>query len=209
MAEDRPHRRRSHVLFRIREIAAATERDTVKIDDFSTGLGRRGYGMIIFLLNLPNLIPFPLPLLSIILGIPLALVGLQLAIGFKQPWLPGIIRKQGFKKKDILFFCDDAERRYGKYLKLFRPRLPFLTRGLMTRILGLAVAILALVMALPIPLGNLVLAVPIALLALGLAQRDGYFVIAGFGVGILGLTFNLIIGSSIIYAGILAIKHLI
>ena len=116
------------VLDALRDIAHATPGEKISIDAFSKGLGRRSYGLLLLTLNLPNLIPLPLPLLSIIFGFPLALVGLQLALGLERPWVPGFLRRRGIKKKEMLHFCDQADKRYGWVHRLFHPRLPFLTR---------------------------------------------------------------------------------
>lgn len=196
------------VLDALRDIAHATPEEKISIDAFSKGLGRRSYGLLLLTLNLPNLIPLPLPLLSIIFGFPLALVGLQLALGLERPWVPGFLRRRGIKKSEILHFCDQADKRYGWFHRLIHPRLPFLTRGAAVRLIGLAIFALASVMALPIPLGNLVLAIPIALLALGLIERDGAFVIVGLVLGCGGIIFNLFVGSSILYAMLFALEHL-
>ena len=196
------------VLDALRDVAHAAPEEKISIDAFSKGLGRRSYGLLLLTLNLPNLIPLPLPLLSIIFGFPLALVGLQLALGLERPWVPGFLRRRWIKKKEMLHFCDQADKRYGWFHRLIHPRIPVLTRGPAVRLIGLAIFVLASVMALPIPLGNLVLAIPIALLALGLIERDGAFVIAGLILGCGGMIFNLFVGSSILYAMLFTLEHL-
>jgi len=196
------------VLDALRDVAHAAPEEKISIDAFSKGLGRRSYGLLLLTLNLPNLIPLPLPLLSIIFGFPLALVGLQLALGLERPWVPGFLRRRGIKKKEMLHFCDQVDKRYGWFHRLFHPRLPVLTRGVGVRFIGLAIFVFASVMALPIPLGNLVLAIPIAILALGLIERDGAFVIGGLILGCGGLIFNLFVGSSILYAMLFTLEHL-
>lgn len=201
---DRP----KSVLDTIRDIARESADEKVSIDAFSKGLGYRGYGLLLVTMNLPNLIPLPLPLLSIIFGLPLAAVALQMALGLERPWIPSFLRTRGIGKQEILHFCDQVDTRYGWFHRLIRPRLPLLTCGTGVRIIGLAIAILAAVMVLPIPFGNLVLAIPIALLALGLIERDGFFVIAGFVLGTGGLFFNLLVASTLLYGMMQALEHL-
>ncbi|MDX9690583.1 MAG: exopolysaccharide biosynthesis protein [Proteobacteria bacterium] len=196
------------VIDAFRDVAKAVEGDKISIDAFSKGLGRRSFGFMLLTLNLPNLIPLPLPLLSVIFGFPLGLAGLQLALGFERPWIPRFLRERGIKKEEMLFFCDQVDQRYGWFHRLIHPRLLFLTRGGAVRLIGLAISILAFVMVLPVPLGNLVLAIPIALLALGLIERDGYFVIGGLFLGVGGLFFNLLVGSTILYGMIKAYGHM-
>lgn len=193
----------------LREIANTSTDDKISVDAFSKGLGRRSYGLLLVTLNLPNLIPLPLPLLSIIFGFPLALVALQMAMGLERPWIPPFIRARGIGKKELLYFCDQADKRYGWFHKFIHPRWIALTRGTNVRLIGLVICVLASVMVLPIPFGNLVLAIPIAILSLGLLERDGAFVLAGFVLGVCGLFFNLLIASSVLYGMLLALQHLL
>jgi len=196
------------VLDTLRGIAEAAPGEKISIDAFSKGLGRRGYGLLMVALNLPNLIPLPLPLLSIIFGLPLALVAIQMTFGLERPWIPPFLRERGIGKKEMLYFCDQVEKRYGGFHKFIRPRLPVLTRRRGVRLIGLIIFVLATVMVLPIPFGNLVMAIPIAILSLGLIERDGFFMMTGFALGIGGLFFNLLVGSSILYSMLVAIRHL-
>ena len=192
----------------MRDIANSASGHIVSIDAFSEGLGRRGYGLLLMMLNLPNLIPLPLPLLSIIFGFPLALIALQLALGMDHPWLPAFLRTRGIRKEEIIYFCDQVDQRYGWFHRLIHPRWLALTRGHIIRVIGFAIFVFATVMVLPIPFGNLVLAIPIATLSLGLIERDGMFVVVGLALGVCGLVFNLLVGSSILYGMLLALEHL-
>lgn len=197
-----------HVLDTLRAIAQRVEGEHVSIEAFSSGLGRRGYGLLLFALNLPNLIPLPLPVISMLLGLPLAFVGLQLLLGAPRPWLPKVILEKGVHKADLLHFCDRVEERYGWVHRLVKPRMPQLVSSVFVRLIGAAVFTMAFVMVLPIPLGNLVLAIPIALLSLALIEKDGAFVIAGFVMGALGLLFNFLIGVALLMAGFKAAIHM-
>lgn len=196
------------ILDTLRAIAKGVDGDHVSIESFSTGLGRRGYGLLLFALNLPNLIPLPLPIISMILGLPLAFVGLLLMLGIPRPWLPKALLRRGVKKSDMLRFCDRVEERFGWVHKLVRPRLTYLLSPGFVRLIGAAIFGMAFVMVLPIPLGNLVLAIPIALLALGLVEKDGVFIIAGLVMGALGILFNFIIGLSVLMGIFMAIGHM-
>lgn len=199
------------VIDTLRDIANATTEEPeekISIIAFSKGLGRRSYGILLLTFNLPNLIPLPLPLLSIFFGVPLAVISLQLVVGFERPWLPKFLSQRGITKTEMLYFCDQADMRYGWVHQLIHPRLPMLTHGITLRLIGLVIFILASAMVLPIPLGNLVLAIPIAILALGLIERDGVFIICGIILGCIGLFFNLFIGYSIFFGLLFAYGHL-
>lgn len=72
--------------------------------------------------------------------------------------------------------------------KLLRPRLSGLALPPMEYLLGLICLALALVLVLPIPLGNNPPALAIGLIALGILERDGLWVLAGLGVAALSVT---------------------
>ena len=50
----------------------------------------------------------------------------------------------------------------------------------MKYVVGLICLLLAVVLVLPIPLGNMLPALAICLMALGILERDGWWVLAGF-----------------------------
>lgn len=64
---------------------------------------------------------------------------------------------------------------------LLRPRLSGRVRSPMKYLISLF-SLLAVVLVLPIPLGNVLPALAISLLALGVLERDGVWVLAGIGV---------------------------
>ncbi len=161
-------------------------------------LGSRGYGLLILVLDLPNLIPLPLPGLSTIFGVPLALISLQMLLGFNRPWLPKRILESGIDKDNFHKLFTKAQPAMQKVERVLQPRLMAFTHPWMKPVLGLAIMIMAATMSLPIPLGNLILAVPIALIALGMIEKDGLFVLLGLILGAVALAFN----ATILYVGI-------
>jgi hypothetical protein len=67
--------------------------------------------------------------------------------------------------------------------KILHPRLTFLASGETSRrICGLVILWMAFLLALPLPIPgtNILPALPVVLLGLGLMERDGLFVLAGY-----------------------------
>ena len=60
-----------------------------------------------------------------------------------------------------------------------RPRLRFVSNGVSQRLVGGLCLILAIVLMLPIPLGNMLPPFAICLLALGVLEQDGVWMLAG------------------------------
>ena len=69
----------------------------LRFADLLAGLGRRAFGMMLFVASLPAFIPVP-GVAGAISGPLCALVGLQLLVGLRRPWLPGFIARRGPKR---------------------------------------------------------------------------------------------------------------
>ncbi|TAH37794.1 MAG: exopolysaccharide biosynthesis protein [Alphaproteobacteria bacterium] len=174
----------------LENFGASHQESKVTIGHLVDALGSRGYGLLILVLDLPNLIPLPLPGLSTIFGVPMALISLQLLLGLKRPWLPKSVMERGIDKENFQKLFSKARPIIEKVERILRPRLMGLTHPYMKPAVGLAILVMAATMSLPIPLGNLVLAIPIALIALGMIEKDGLFVLLGMIVGAMALAFN-------------------
>jgi hypothetical protein len=82
-------------------------------------------------------------------------------------------------------------------LRLLRPRLPWVTaspRRQQLHALPIIVCALYLLLPLPVPFSNVIPAWSIILLAAGLLERDGAFILAGYGCAALATVFFAAIG---------------
>lgn len=152
-------------------------RERVSVGDLLAALGDRAIGALLFIFAFPNVLPTP-PGTSAILGAPLLFLAAQLAFG-RQPWLPAIITKRSMSRDDFQTLI----RRIGPWLaraeKLLKPRMSSLALPPMEYLIGLVCLFLAALLVLPIPLGNMLPALAISLIALGVLERDGLWVLAG------------------------------
>lgn len=158
--------------------------DRISLKELSRVLGDQGVALAMLVFALPNCIPAP-PGLGSILGIPLFLIGFCLARGWPL-WLPAFIGRRDFAHADLRRVVVTASRRLAPIEKRMRPRLQMLVSSSAETPLGILVMVLSLVIALPLPLTNMVPAFGIALIALGLVERDGLFVFLGILVGAAG-----------------------
>lgn len=185
-----PNGRRKSIAMLLDEVLHHCGEQRVLVSELIGALGTRGYGFLILILDLPNLIPLPLPGLSIIFGVPMALIGLQMMLGLKHPWIPKAIMNRSIDREHFEKMFARAKPILEKVERVLRPRWLWLTHDYARPVLGLAILAMAFTLSLPIPLGNLILAIPIGLLALGLIERDGVFVALGLFVGAIALSFN-------------------
>jgi hypothetical protein len=180
----------------------------IRLGDLVRILGDRAFGALILLLAIPNVLP--VPGLSTVTGLPIALVGAQMMLGRHEPWLPRRVAAAGIDREAFLRVVARAHPHVARLERRFlTPRLPALTTPAAERLLGLAILVLALVLALPIVFGNQPPAFAMALIALGLIEKDGAFVIAGLVAGVLsigvvaGVVFGLLQGASLLVQQIL------
>ena len=149
-----------------------------------------GPGSVLLILTLPVLLPLP-PGLSMVLALPLLLVAPQIMIGRKHMWLPGWMLRRSIERDKLKALVRRALPPLRRMEGLVRPRLSFLTGRSGAALAGFGCTLLAIVLVLPIPFANLAPALAICAFALGLARRDGLFILAGYGliiiaVGIIG-----------------------
>jgi len=164
----------------LRAMAQDTRSDRISVGELLTALGDRALGALLFIFAIPNVLPTP-PGTSSVLGVPLVFLAAQLAFG-RAPWLPAVVAKRSMSRSDFA----SVVKRIGPWLeraeKLLRPRMTRLAAPPMEYLVGLVCLVLAIVLVLPIPLGNVLPALAISLLALGVLERDGLWVLAGLAV---------------------------
>ena len=152
-------------------------RERMSIGDLLAALGDRAIGALLFIFAFPNVLPTP-PGTSAILGAPLLFLAAQLAFG-RQPWLPAIITKRSMSRDDFQSLIRRISPWLARAEKLLKPRLSSLALPPMEYLIGLVCLLLATLLVLPIPLGNMLPALAISLIALGVLERDGLWVLAG------------------------------
>ena len=157
----------------------------IALGDLVDILGDRAFGALLLILSIPNILP--VPGLSTATGLPMLLIGAQIAAGRDRPWLPRRIAAVTLERDAFLRVIAKAKPHVDWLERHLRPRLPALTAPAAERLLGLAVMILAAVLALPIVFGNQPPALAIALIALGLIEKDGVFVAAGLVAGLIAI----------------------
>lgn len=185
---------------RLSEIVKSLEgRTDLTIGILAEAFGERALGALMFVFAVPNAIPTP-PGTSAVLGLPLVFLTFQLMIGRDTLWLPARIRERPISAALISSFINRAGPYLERFEKVLRPRLALLVHNnLAERAIGLVTFAMAVVLFLPIPFGNMLPAAAIAVLALGLAERDGWAV--SFGYALVGASvFVLALISSALYA---------
>lgn len=159
------------------DLSADPQRERISLGNLLYGLGDRALAALLFIFALPNVIPTP-PGTSAILGVPLVLLSAQLLFGTRA-WLPRFIAQRSFAQSSFKAVVQRATPWLEKSERLMRPRLLLLTTGVFQRFVGAICLVLAIIVMLPIPLGNMLPALAICILALGVLEKDGAWIIMG------------------------------
>jgi len=147
----------------------------VRLGELTDVLQLRGYNALLVFLAFPFVTPLPLPGISTIFGLVIAMLGVRMLLA-QRPWLPERLTVWQLPARflpKLLLTVSHGFRRLERLLKprLFYPEFPAAFQrasGAMVVICGLL-----LLLPLPIPFSNAFPALTIILLAAAGLERDG------------------------------------
>jgi hypothetical protein len=180
------------------ELRASAGERAVTLREVIYTLGGRAYMLLVLLLSLPFITPIPLPGLSTPFGLAIALIALRLSLG-QRPWLSMNLQRKELPAGFISKVFALAEKVLRFFEKFLRPRLTFLSdTPLLVQLHAvlLLLAALALLLPLPIPFTNSFPAWTILLVAAGLLERDGLFILSGYLVFVAGVFYFIFLGEA-------------
>lgn len=165
----------------------------ISIGEILRVLDEKGRPLLLLLLSLPFCQPIPLPGLSILFGIVIAIIGFRMFLG-GNVWLPASIMGKKVEIKTFRSITDGALKLIRKIRPWIHPRLSWLCHSfLMDKVNGLIIALMGILLALPLPIpfSNLTAGWAVFTLALGMLEDDGYLIISGYLISILTIAFFL------------------
>jgi len=158
------------------------------LGELINAFGERGFGALMLFFGLLSVAIGIIPGTTTLLGAPLLLMGLQLAIRQDQLWLPRWALRRWIERETYRNGVQKVLPRLRKVERLSKPRLEIMTSELSEVLIGVATVILAFILILPIWGGNLIPALIIATFGFGLMQRDGLAIVIGWSaIGLIGL----------------------
>ena len=176
-----------------------TKHKPISIEDLLHLLPKKSQTLILIFLSIPFCQPIQIPGLSIPFGLAIAFLSLRMAFG-KQIWLPKKILLKTITTSTIQKITNKALLLITKTRRWIHPRLNWVCHSLPMHIINcLAICILGIFLALPlpIPLSNLTAAWSIFLIALGILEDDGVFVLIGYLISFLTIIVFIIMTTSI------------
>lgn len=182
--------------------AASLDRARIQWGELDQLLGDRSFGFLLLLFALPNSIPLVgIPGVSTVTGIVLIVIAIQMIGGLRRLYLPERIQRRSFSGTGFKKLIQRAAPWLAKLERGLKPRWLWLTSSRAERWLGGVCLLLALLLILPIPFGNFFPGFAVVLLALGLIEKDGAFILAGLAMTVVsvialgGLVWTIITGA--------------
>lgn len=165
------------------QTAAAIPDEQVSLRSLLSLMGEHGLLMFCLMLTVPFLLPVSIPGISTVFGVVIILIGIGISLN-RVPWLPEFLMRREVAAADLRLTLQRAAGLVTRIDRLTRERLPVLTHGAtINRLNGLAVIVGGILLLFPlglIPLSNTLPALAIVGLVIGMAQRDGLFVVFGY-----------------------------
>ena len=177
-----------------------TESETLTIGDLVSAFGPRGLAPLMMVPALLLVSPLSgIPFFSTVCGLLIALVALQLVLGARHLWLPGIILRRSIEggrahraiprlHKIAALIDRVAHRRLAFLLHPPLDRSPAALSGLA----GLTVPFLELV-----PFSSTLLGTAVVLFSVSMITRDGLFLLAGLVVAAIALSIPLTVVAAV------------
>ena len=174
LGSEPPPKKLSEIL---QTVAQNSTAERITVGDLLRAMEGRAIAALLLVFAFPNILPTP-PGLAGILGLPLIYLSSQLMLG-RTPWLPPFISKRSITRDTFVTLVTRAIPWLARAEKMLKQRLWPLASPPAQRFLGAVCLTLSLVLALPIPFGNMLPSIAICVLALGLLERDGFWILAG------------------------------
>lgn len=171
-------------------IRSADQEGKITLGEFMALLGDRAFCLAILVFSLPNSLPVPgIPGFSTITGLPITFIALQMVMGKTTIWLPRRLANKAFSRQGVANMLAKALPSLTWIEKCLRPRWLPVTSPWGEKVLGLLMIALSLIIALPIPGGNFLPGFSMSLLALGMLEKDGLFVVASGSFAVSSILF--------------------
>lgn len=175
------HQTAAEPVIRLSDVLREIDRnlgERISLRDLISALGDRSFVPLMILFALPNVLSF-VPGASVISGLPLLFVAIQLLFRRPSVWLPNILADRSIDHGVFTRVITHEVPWIEWVERMARPRYWPFSRASGERIIGAASLLMAIFLFLPIPFANSLPAISIVMLALSLGERDGLWLAGG------------------------------
>lgn len=167
----------------LRKIIGEIQGEHITLRELLSLIGEQGLLLFCIVLTLPFLLPVSIPGVSTAFGLVIILIGISLVFN-RLPWLPARLMDRPVRNEHLVPMLERGIQLFQRLDRWMRPRFKRLTTGsIVNRVNGTALTSGGVLLLFPlsfVPFSNTLPAVAILLFALGMLQRDGYFIIGGY-----------------------------
>lgn len=168
----------------LKRTIAAIQSDSITLQQLLGLIGEQGLLVFCTILTIPFLFPVSIPGVSTVFGLVIIFIGISVTLN-RTLWLPERLLQHELSSEHLVPVLEKGIHVFGRLEQWMRVRLRHLTEGeLVNRLNGLALTAGGVLLLFPlsfIPFSNTLPALSILLLALGMLQRDGIFIVLGYG----------------------------
>ena len=188
----------------LRATIAGIGGETITLRRLIEAIGEQGLLLLCGIASLPFLLPVSIPGVSTVFGLAIVLAALAITLN-RLPWLPRRVLDREMPSDKLRAALGRGLDLAAKVERFVRPRLTALTRtGVVSRFNGLMLMLAGVLLMAPlglVPFSNTLPAVAVLLLAMGMMQRDGVMVLAGYGFIVLTIVYFVVLALLAVRAG--------
>lgn len=183
--------------------------DRIAVRALVDHMGEQGLLLLLLVFSLFCAIPLPIPGIHIFLSAPLFYVTIQQMMGRHTLWLPETVLNHTLPRHGFTTLIEKSAPWFTWLERFMDPRLTFITSPAGYRLMGFIALFITCIIVIPLPLTNVVPSLAIALIALGMACRDGLVALIGAAIGLLWCLMWIALAAFLGWAGMKGIYALI
>ena len=167
-------------------------------------VGEQGLLLMCAVLTIPFLLPVSIPGVSTVFGLAIILISIGITMN-RAPWLPRRIMDRPIDAEKLVPTLRKGAGIVRRIEAVIRPRLTVLTgSAAINRFNGLVLVLGGVLLMFPlglVPFSNTLPAFAILFLCIGMSQRDGWFVIAGYAMTVATIVYFSLLAYLAVVAG--------
>lgn len=186
------------------DVARSMPEGHITVRQLLEKVGEHGLLTFCMIMTIPFLTPLPLPGVSTVFGFIIMLISFSIILN-RVPWLPGALMKRQIATAQLVPVLERGSNFLARVERLIRPRLLMLTgNAALNRLNGVMLFLAGFLLILPLPvlpLSNFLPGWAVLLLAAGILQRDGYFILAAYILIVITFIYFAVVAVAVILAG--------
>jgi len=167
----------------LRAVRAQVSGESITLAALLGLIGEQGLLLFVMFLMVPFLLPVSIPGMSTVFSLVVILVGAGVVMN-RIPWLPPRLLAHAIAVERLMPALDKAIGLTTRIERVIRPRWSALTHGAtLNRWNGMMIILSGVLLLMPfvmVPFANTLPGLAVLLLAAGMIQRDGLFVLMGY-----------------------------